>query len=117
VARKARDYAAEERRRNERARERGFTSRAQARRVDVYTRAGFRSEDDYKAAIREARRWSKTHTQKDTSRYPAGGSVEQHAAYYKAFVVPRRRLAKLKHMRRYLVPRFMSDAEFDELYL
>jgi hypothetical protein len=117
VARRARDYAAEERRRNERARERGFTSRAQARRVDVYTRAGFRDEDDYKAARRKARRWGKTHSEKETSRYPAGGSVEQFAKYYHAYVVPRKRVVKLRHMRRYLVPRFMTDAEFDELYL
>lgn len=71
VARRQRDYKAEERRRNERAREAGFSSRAQERNIR-----------------RKSATWSRLHANKPVAFYHPKWSAEKVRAYYDAFVNP-----------------------------
>lgn len=129
-----RDYQQEERRRNELARERGFTSRAQLRnrvtkgvaegrpaKPPPYERAGFASASQYKGARKSARAWSADHSHKVESAYD-GAALRDPAsfrAYFDAYVekgnTRAERRAKLKH---YLVDvgEYMSDEDFERGY-
>lgn len=69
--RRRRDYQAEERRRNERARAAGFTSRAQERTVR-----------------RRSAKWSREHAEKPVAFYHDKWSASKVRAYYDAFVNP-----------------------------
>jgi hypothetical protein len=71
VAVRRRDYKAEERRRNERAREAGFSSRAAER-----------------TARRKSATWSRLHANKPIAFYHPKWSSEKVKAYYDAFVNP-----------------------------
>ena len=128
-----RDYRQEEQRRNELARERGFTSRAQLRnrvtkgvaegrpaKVPAYERAGFASASEYRKARKGAKEWSRTHSHKERSRYTATELRDpaRFRAYYDAYSDPDRKLrsaARKARLRHYLVDvmRYMTDEEFD----
>lgn len=133
MAKRLRDYKAEERRRNERAKAAGFTSRAQMRgklrrgeavvgrdragRIvpavaqgptrPEWAKAGYSSERMYKAERDASRLWSKRHSHKPTSKFLPRFTPEQSSAYYDAYVNPDTRAAKivneLESLRHYLV--------------
>jgi hypothetical protein len=69
MARRQRDYKAEEQARNRRARAAGFSSRAQERRVR-----------------NESARWSRQHAEKPVAFYQPRWSVDKVKAYHEAFV-------------------------------
>ena len=129
-----RDYRQEEQRRNELARERGFTSRAQLRnrvargvaegrpaKLPPYERAGFASAGEYKQARKTARAWSAVSSHKESSRYDSGKLRDPASfrAYFDAYRqktgTPAERRARLKY---YVVDvgGFMTDAEFERDY-
>lgn len=101
-----RNYQAEEQRRNEIARERGYTSRAQQRgkvekglvsgrplgpAAPLFARAGFTSPAALAKARKEAATWSAKHSQKRVSEYRPKGLHANGAAfraYYNAYINP-----------------------------
>jgi hypothetical protein len=101
---KPRDYKSEERRRNELARQRGFTTRAQQRTATrkgldygrpigpkqlPYRAAGFASDKAYRQARADAKAWSKKHSSKKVSEYRPSGlhkNPQAFAAYHAAFI-------------------------------
>ena len=129
-----RDYRQEEQRRNELARERGFTSRAQLRnrvasgtaegrpaKAPPFERAGFASPGEYRRARRESAKWSAKHSGLEVSRYD-GTKLRDPArfrAYYDAFPSEQggatQKRGWLKH---YLVDveDYVSDEEFEREY-
>ena len=111
VARKPRNYKAEEERRNERAKGAGFSSRAQER--------GIRA----KSAT-----WSRKHAEKSVAFYHPKWAAAKVRAYYDAFVAPasegtgfksltktRRRTDAGKHWL-VTVSGYMTSAEYDDRY-
>ena|SRR6266540_3888185 len=126
MARKARDYKAEYRAAKLRA-----------------TRAGYKSEREYKrvrrelalpprtmpvpkriletnpivARRRESQRWSDAHSHKDTSRYSPSLTDRQAELYHAAYVAPYgKRMSDAKRLdliHDYLVPDWMSQDEWD----
>jgi len=84
MAKRIRDYRAEEARRNELARQRGFTTRAAergAKKRQDWERAGFASHAEYVAARAKAREWSEKHSQKRASEFKPTFSAQQVADY------------------------------------
>jgi hypothetical protein len=84
MPRRNRDYRAEEARRNELAKQRGFTTRAAERgaktRAD-WQKAGYSSHAEYVAARRRAQQWSAKHSAKTVSEFKPTFSAQQVAAY------------------------------------
>lgn len=141
-----RDYAAEERRRNERARELGFTSRAQMRRAlrrrefvparqgvkivgkaegptfPPFAQAGYASESEYRNARRKAAKWSKAHSRVEMSRYDPAFTGKRFESYYDAFINPSTRANRIENgldsLRDWLVDEmgFYTPDEFDTKY-
>ena len=128
-----RDYRQEEQRRNELARERGFTSRAQLRnrvskgfaagrvtKAPAYERAGFTSQLEYRKARKVAKAWSDHHSRQERSEYKPSELRDptRFRAYYDAYPsnqgVRNRALRKQK-LRHYLVDvmGYMTGEEFD----
>lgn len=108
MARRQRDYAAEERRRNERAKEAGFSSRAQERRVR-----------------KESATWSRKHAEKDVAFYQPKWSSQKVKAYHDAFVKGPDTFSSNTKTRRgsdrqfhWLVTttHYMTASEYDERY-
>lgn len=108
-----RDYRAEERRRNERAKALGFSSRAELRRArergtipkaaeikadpkaakrfrDLTNakRAGFGSYKEYREARANAKNWSDKHSQQRASKYRPSMTPEQFRDYNRAIIQP-----------------------------
>lgn len=138
---RARDYRLEEQRRNARARELGFTSRAQMRRA---LRTGEwtpqRKSDRPRSPIvgsasplpasvsniarlrRESRDWSRKHSRIETSQYNTHWPDETVRAYHAAFVDESTRAWKIENglesLREFLVDErgYYTDDEFDERY-
>lgn len=90
MPKRIRDYAAEERRRNELARERGFTTRAAERgareRAD-WKKAGYASHAEYVQARAQARSWSEIHSSKSVSKFRPTFTPQQTRNYVQAFRV------------------------------
>ena len=127
-----RDYRKEEQRRNELARERGFTSRAQLRnrvskgsavgriaKAPAYERAGFTSQSEYRTARKVSKAWSVQHSHKESSAYSSAlRDPARFRAYYDAYANPARGLGsedRKRKLHRYLVDvmGFITDEEFD----
>lgn len=90
MAKRIRDYKAEEARRNELARERGFTTRAAERgareRAD-WEKVGYGSHREYVQARAQAREWSEKHSQKPVSKFRPSFTPQQTRNYVDAFRV------------------------------
>lgn len=103
VARRPRDYHAEEQRRNELAKARGLRNRYELRKkkdrgeipkvsrvkrtpADIARAAGFPTYSRYRKARRDAAQWSDRHSLKDVSRYSSTMDAKTFRAYYDAFV-------------------------------
>lgn len=122
----ARDYAREERRRNELARERGFRSRAEQRHKSETERAaeeaGFDSPEEYVYARREASRWSQKHSHIAATKYHPNGrekNPETFGEYYRVFVDPERDLwSDRDGFRDWMTEETgqFTDDEFDQKY-
>ena len=128
-----RDYRQEEQRRNELARERGFTSRAQLRnrvskgvatgriaKAPAYERAGFTSVPEYRKARKVSKAWSDLHSQQERSEYKSAELRDpaKFRAYYEAFPSAqgnRNRALRKRNLRHYLVDvmGYMTGEEFD----
>lgn len=114
MAKRQRDYRAEERRRNELARQRGYTTRAAERgaktRAD-YSTAGFTSHTDYTNARRNAQSWSDLHSHGKASEYNPKFKPQQLSNYLKAFDVEHDTPKRVRHdaLKKYLVSEFPED--------
>ena len=128
-----RDYRQEEQRRNELARERGFTSRAQLRnrvargtaegrpaKAPPYERAGFASPGEYRRARKEAAKWSSQHSRVEVSRYDSAKlrNPARFRAYYDAYARDGDGRTKRGWLKHYLVDveHYVSDEEFEREY-
>lgn len=112
MARRKRDYKAEERRRNELARQRGFTTRAAergAKKRQDYKRAGFASHGEYVRERQRAKQWAREHSGQSVSAYPAFATPEQVADYLNAFVDTRDHVEHIHYLSRYLHDNFPED--------
>lgn len=143
MARKARDYRAEERRRNERARAAGFTSRGQQRRAIAsgkaaplnpkrteWFKAGFKSLRAYKRAVDDSEDWSAAHARHSIAEYnpdeyePDIPAAVYTKAYSDAFVYGPERYANVRHsggsdaLFHFLVEvtGYLSAKEYDDKY-
>lgn len=142
MARRRRNYQAEEARRNAEARRMGFTSRAQMRTalkqgwtpergkggriVSPPKGERFRPVAQGIKGIRRIReenaRWSRVHSHKPTSKYRPSMTDEQARAYHAAYVDLETRAHKIENdlvsLRYYLVDtmHYYSDESFDERY-
>ena len=142
-AKRTRDYRLEEQRRNAKARELGFTSRAQMRRalrqgtwtpvrasssprsriVGSATPPPTRPEINTLAKLRrESREWSNKHSRVPTSRYNPDMTAAQVRAYHAAYVDDDTRAYRIENgldsLRAYLVDEmgYYTDDEFDDRY-
>ena len=128
-----RDYRQEEQRRNELARERGFTSRAQLRnrvaggtaegrpaKAPPFERAGFASPGEYRRARKTAAKWSAQHSRVEVSRYDSAKlrDPSRFRAYYDAYARDGDGRAKRDWLKYYLVDveDYVSDEEFEREY-
>lgn len=86
---RVRNYRAEEARRNELARQRGFTTRAAERgaktRAD-YKAAGYKSHASYAAERSAAKRWSDAHSKQGVSAFNPRMNPQQTHQYVNTFV-------------------------------
>lgn len=90
MPKRIRDYKAEERRRNELAKERGFTGRAAergAKQRSDWQKAGYTSHAQYADARRQARSWSEIHSTKPISKFRPSFTPQQTRDYIDAFRV------------------------------
>ena len=139
---RARDYRAEEARRNARARALGFSSRAQMRTAlaqgwqpqrasnrkivappeGEITRPVARGLKGMRRIRTESKFWSDRHSRKPTSKYRPDMSDSQAAAYHAAYVDPETNVRRVENdlvsLRFYLVDvmEYYTDTEFDDRY-
>lgn len=128
MPKRIRDNKAELARRNELARERGFTSRAAERRAREradYEKAGYTSHQDYAKARKQARAWSEKHSQKPSSKFSPSFTPQQTRDYVQAFrVEPTKKHASyIQDLARYLhsldpesYPDYDQDTEYWDNY-
>jgi hypothetical protein len=146
VAKRRRDYRAEEARRNARARELGFSSRAQMRRalreglpvargkggriearaqgpaLPEWAKGGYSSKESFSRERREAARWSAEHSRRQTSEYTPKLTAYQTHKYHQAYVNPATKASRAENdlfsLQEYLVDTmgYYSEAEFDDRY-
>lgn len=110
MAKRVRNYKAEEQRRNERAKAAGFTTRAQER-----------------TARRKSAEWSRKHAEKPVAFYKPAWKSEKVRAYYDAFVAPAsgdgfkslsktRRRSEAAYRWLVTVSGYMTATEYEERY-
>ena len=143
--RRARDYRAEEAARNRKARELGFTSRAQMRRalrqgwtprrksekprspivaphIGEVERPAPTGVTGFRRIKAEAAQWSRRHSRQETSRFDPEWPRERVIAYHNAYVNPETRANRLDNdlasLRLFLVDDmgFYTDDVFDDRY-
>lgn len=124
MPKRIRDYRAEEARRNELARQRGFTTRAAergARERKDWEKAGYATHKDYVSARAKARSWSELHSQKPVTAFNPRSTPQQTRDYLSAFRVEKdkKHTAYIRDLAKYLhdvdpeaYPDYDSDPEF-----
>lgn len=127
-----RDYRAEEARRNARAREMGYSSRAALRNqrakghilaphgptgLPLFKQAGFDSEAEYRSAKGRAARWAANHSRVEATN-PKGLSGAAFGNFYGAFVADFDHGNRMQYLHDYLVEDidWVTEDEFDEKY-
>lgn len=117
MAKRVRDYKAEERRRNELARQRGYTSRAQERGAKVRAKKAARSGNVARPIqhplLRDerllAQSWSEIHSHKEQSAYSTDFTDKQLREYLEAYVYDSRGKKRKDKIRDYLTSHYPED--------
>lgn len=115
MAKRQRDYRAEEQRRNELARQRGYSTRASergARQRGDYVTGGYASHAEYLKARESAQSWSDLHSKDIKSRFNSRWKADRVREYENAYDVTaadRRKTARLNKLAAYLHKHYPED--------